>query len=1227
MRIKTKLIIGFSLLLLLLLGITSFGYASLSQMNKSMNHFVDNRFEKVIIAVNVRGEINAASRQINDIILGEQESEEGIKEIIARLTDAGKQFEALYQMDLTSDEQQLIEEIKQSSENFATTLAQFIELVNKTEMDAAKTFYTDNLREEQRSVVDYMDVLVAFQKTELKKETDTNKKLYNQSVRMVAALTIVGLLLGLAIVTWIFPSITKGLNLLGRMADRFGRGRLRGFTRFEITSTDELGVLAKVFKQIALDLQVKNEREALLSGIQQRQGRIDAQKARVTELLQQNSDVKQVAQAFISEFAPVLGASYGLLYLTESFATGGHMELSGAYAAGGEKSSDQAAPAVIRSGEGLTGQCMKDAKQIIMQDVPEGYLKIRSGLGETAPKAHLIQPILHDDEVIGVIELASLSVFDSESLELLDSLCDNFGSIVNNIRSRQRVEELLRESQAMTEELQSQSEELICQQEELRETNDKLEIQRNDLRKSEQQLQQQQEELELANQQLTVKTQSLEENVERVELQNSQIAKANSELERQALQLALSSKYKSEFLANMSHELRTPLNSLLILSEFLAENKEGNLTDKQQEYLKTIHYSGNDLLKMIDEILDLSKVDAGKMDIHPEWMVLNDMSNFLEHMYTPMASQKNLTLSIECDSDIPNAIWTDGHRLKQVLRNLISNAIKFTDSGEITLMMRRPNEEEKKHEAWQEMIPYLAFSVIDSGIGIAHDKSELIFEAFRQADGTTSRKYGGTGLGLTISRELARLLGGWIHLESEVGKGSTFTLVIPERLHDQVIQPEEFAEPYTYDLAAAASESIYNMNSNDNKEKDNNINDLQDDRDSITEKDKVILIVEDDVNFAKVLMEMARSRGFKSIVATQGDAGIALAISLKPNAVILDIQLPVTDGWSVLNELKRNPDTRHIPVHVVSVMEHSSQGLRMGAIDHLQKPATRDQLEKVFMNINQVLDNKPKQLLLIEQENELRDNLTQLIMHDDVTVTAVPDARIGWMKLQEEHYDCIVLDSSLPDGASLEFLERIQESSELSKIPIVLHGGHDDGDEGIARKIRQVADNIILKDVKSPERLLEETTLFLHRVEAQLPEDKRELLKKLHQSEQTFENKKILLVDDDVRNIFALSSVLESRQMSVVYAENGVEALNRLAGEPDIDLVLMDIMMPEMDGYEAMKRIRENPSWSKLPIIALTAKAMKDDRNKCIEAGASEYITKPINTDQLLSLMRVWLYR
>ncbi|MFD0674006.1 response regulator [Cohnella sp. GCM10027633] len=1216
MKIKSKLTIGMALLLLLMIGITTFGYERLSQMNQSINHFYDNRFEKVRLALAVRGEINSAARLMNDMILGEEVRQASIDEISQRLSSAWGQFDELAKLKLDDVEKAEMNQLTALSESYGASLKQFIELASGNRMEDARQLYTAKLRDEQRQIIDAMDQVVKLQETAMKDEMSDSRELYSRSVRIVAILILSGLLLGIAIIFWIFPSITSGLNLLGKMADRFAKGRLKSFGRFEIGSKDELGELAKLFQRIALDLHGKNERERELSDAQRRQSRVNGEVARVTELLQAGSDAKAAAQLFISEFAPALGANYGLVYVNDPLTSGADLELSGTYAA---MADPVAAPAFVRAGEGLIGQCYRDGRSIAIGDLPDDYVKVGSGLGAAAPRALVVQPIYSGHTVIGVIELASVKSFDEENTQLLALLCDKLGTVLNNMLSRRRVEELLRESQAMTEELQVQSEELVCQQEELRETNDKLEAQQNDLKQSEQRLQQQQEELEYANQELTVKTLDLQRHVQRVELQNRQIAQANGELERQAIQLALSSKYKSEFLANMSHELRTPLNSLIILSEFLVENREGNLTGKQQDYMRTIHTSGSDLLKMIDEILDLSKMDAGKMDIHPEWMVMEDIAAFLRGQFGPMADAKRLSLSIEREDSGPEAIWSDGHRIKQIMRNLMSNALKFTEAGEVSVRIRRPREAEMRADGARPGVSYVALSVSDTGIGIPEEKRELVFEAFRQADGTTSRKYGGTGLGLTISRELAHLLEGWIHLEDRPGGGSVFTLVVPERLSSL----NEAGRP---PLAAATEAAVAGAYAPIVPVKAEDALPVTDDRGSLSPEDRKLLIIEDDVRFAKVLLEMARARGYKAVVAVRGDDGLSLARSVGPDAVILDIQLPGTDGWSILAELKSDGRTRHIPVHVVSVTEFSRHGLRMGAIDHVQKPASGEQLERVFANIEKVLDGHPRRLLLVAHEAGLRASLKRLIAHDDVDVVDVADANRAWEQLEGGVFDCIVLDGGLPADEAESFLSRIRGSDTQHAVPIIVYGGGDDHEES-ARRLRLLSESIVVKDVRSPERLLEETTLFLHRVESDLPEEKRDLLKKLTRGNSTFEGKTILLVDDDARNVFALSSVLEHRGMRVVFAENGKEALEKLEARPDIDLVLMDVMMPEMDGYEAMRRIREHAEWRKLPVIALTAKAMKDDRNKCIEAGASDYITKPVNTEQLLSLMRVWLHR
>lgn len=733
MKIKAKLAIGMSLLLLLMIGITSFSYERLSQMNRSINHFYDDRFEKVRLALAVRGEINAASRIVNDMVVGGEMLRGDIDEINERLTGAWLEFDRLSRMELDDVEQTEMNALAMKQQSYSAVLKQFLSIAADGRAEDAKQLYTDKLRDSQRGMIDAMDQMVKLQEDTSKTEMDGAKEIYSRSVSIVASLILFGLLLGVAIVFWVFPSITSGLNLLERMAVRFSKGRLRSFARFDIKSKDELGELARLFQRIALDLHRKNEQEKQLFAVQRRLARMNGEIARVTELLQAGSDAKAAAQLFISEFAPALGASYGVIYIGDPLASGAVLELSGAYAAPAAAGEEGAPPPFLRSGEGLAGQCYRDRKAIMLTDVPDDYVKIRSGLGSAKPRSILVQPISNGNAAVGVIELASVSAFGDDDRELLAMLCDKLGAILETMTSRRRVETLLRESQAMTQELQARSEAL-------RDTNDKLAA------------------------------------------HHRQLARANAELERQAGQLEHASKIKSEFLANLSHELRTPLNSLIVLSDFLIENPEGNLTAKQREYVRTIQVSGVDLLKMIDEILDLSKMDAGKMELHPEWLVLEDTLSFLRSLFGQATENKRLSFVLERDGDTPEAIWTDGHRIQQIMRNLLSNAIKFTDEGGIEVRIRRPDDDELRTGGALPGEAYVALSVSDTGIGVPEDKRELIFEAFRQADGTTSRKYGGTGLGLTISRELAKLLGGWIRYAQRPGGGSSFTLVVPERL-------------------------------------------------------------------------------------------------------------------------------------------------------------------------------------------------------------------------------------------------------------------------------------------------------------------------------------------------------------------------------------------------------------------------------------------------------------
>jgi HAMP domain-containing protein/CheY-like chemotaxis protein/signal transduction histidine kinase len=923
--------------------------------------------------------------------------------------------------------------------------------------------------------------------------------------------------------------------------------------------------------------------------------------ARFSGMLQGQRDLKQVSRLIMSELTPLVGALHGAFFITtpNGDEDEAHFRLVASYGFKRRKGITNA----YKVGESLVGQAALERKSILVTDAPADYIAISSGLGEAAPANIVVLPILFEDRVMAVVELASFTAFTEAHLTLLEQLGETIGVVLNTIIATMRTEELLQQSQSLTQELQSQSEELQAQRDELERTNQELEEQARSLKASEELLQAQQEELQQTNEELEEKAQLLAEQNARIELKNEEVEQARVELEEKAEQLALSSRYKSEFLANMSHELRTPLNSLLILAKLLADNDEGTLTEKQVEFARTIYNAGSDLLELINDILDLSKVEAGKMDLNVADLEPGAIADYVERTFRPVADQKVLDFEVTVAPGTPN-LATDEQRLQQVLKNLLSNAFKFTEKGSVRLAIGPEGDG-------------IAFAVSDTGVGIPEDKLRLIFEAFQQADGTTSRRYGGTGLGLSISREIARLLGGEIKVRSTAGEGSTFTLVLrslPPSATDHVAsqdEQEQEQEKFDFDPELLLKSEI------------------EDDRHTIEEGDRVVLIVEDDVDFARTELELARRRGFKGVVATRGDFAVALAHEYHPDAIILDVKLPVQDGWQVLEHLKRNSVTRHIPVHIVSGAvdeRHSQHALRSGAVAVLVKPVGKEELEDAFARIAEFHD-RVRSLLVVDDDEAQRKAVTELIgAGDDVEIVGAGSSEEALELLEQRRFDCMVLDLKLPKMSGFTLLEKVKSDDRFHTLPVIVYTGRELTRREETR-LKKYAETIIVKDVRSPERLLDETALFLHRVEAKLPEEKRRMLEQLHSADSVLQGRKVLIADDDVRNVFALASVLERHGVEVLFAENGHEAIAALEANPGVDLVLMDIMMPELDGYEATRRIRADARFAKLPIISLTAKAMKGDREKSIESGASDYITKPVETDQLLSLMRVWLYQ
>ena len=937
--------------------------------------------------------------------------------------------------------------------------------------------------------------------------------------------------------------------------------------------------------------------------------------AKFSGMMQGQKTLDAVSRLIMSELTPLVGAHHGAFFIAST--ENGHQELRlrASYAYLVRKSVSNC----FKLGEGLVGQSAMEKKPILLTHVPGDYVQISSGLGQATPLNILVIPILFEDDVSAVIELASFQPFSQIHRLFLEQLSGSIGVVLNMIGANTRTVDALKQSQSLAEELQKQSKELQQQQYELKKSNQELGAQAEELKISEDRLKDQREELQQVNDQLEEKAAALAGQNRAVENKNKEVELARLALQEKAEQLALSSKYKSEFLANMSHELRTPLNSLLILSQLLADNPEGNLEVKQVEFATTIHAAGADLLSLINDILDLSKIESGTMAVDLDAFALATLPGYVERNFGPAARHKGLSFDVALAAELPPSVSTDPRRLLQVLKNLLANAFKFTEKGKVSLGVALATSGwSHDHEGLAGARTVLAFAVSDTGIGIPLDKQKIIFHAFQQADGTTSRKYGGTGLGLSISREIARLLGGEICVVSAPGEGSTFTLYLPESSGPL---PAVVAAPPARGAPAASVEEY--------PSEDPALflpNFLGDDRGDINPGDRVLLVIEDDLTFARVLFDLVHRMGFKCLVAVSGEAGLALAHEYKPDAITLDLGLPGVDGWIVLDRLKHGARTRHIPVHVISADDAGRRrSMLLGALDFLTKPVTSEALAQALGMARGLGAPTMSHLLLVEDDVVQRRAVVELIGNGDVAITAAASGHEALHALAARRFDCMVVDLGLPDMSGFELIDRIESDPRLTGLPIIVYTGRDlthEEAEGLARR----TDAIILKSVSSAEQLLDQTALYLHRNEAMLSAPKRQMLKQVRESDPVFAGKTVLVVDDDLRNIFAVSSVLERHKMTVLFAENGRKGIETLEQNPAVELVLMDIMMPEMDGYEAMRAIRAIPRYATLPIVALTAKAMKDDRARCLAAGASDYVTKPVDAERLLSVLRVWLY-
>ncbi len=899
--------------------------------------------------------------------------------------------------------------------------------------------------------------------------------------------------------------------------------------------------------------------------------------ARFTNMLQGQRDLATVGRMLLSELAPLVNSQNGVIYLTEGDSG---LRLLSAFA----DDEPDGHPRYLRPGQGLVGQCGSDPQRMLITDIPAEVAPVTSGLFKAMPKNIIVLPVLFEGQVKAVIELASLATFTELQISFLDQLTASIGIVLNSIEATMQTEGLLTQSQQLAAELQTQ-----------------------------------QRELQQTNEQLEQKAQQLEERNVEVERKNQEIEQARRALEEKATELALASKYKSDFLANMSHELRTPLNSILILGQQLGDNPDRNLTGKQVEFARTIHSAGTDLMNLISDILDLSKIELGTVTVDAEEVSFAALQDMVARPFRHEAERRRLAFDVSIDAKLGRGMITDSKRLQQVLKNLLSNAFKFTDQGGVKLSIHSAiSGWSPDHSLLTSAPAVVAFEVSDTGIGIPPEKQKIVFEAFQQAEASTNRRFGGTGLGLAISRELSNLLGGEIQLKSAPGIGSTFTLYLPLKYAGPSTTLGIVSGAATAPPEAAAFAAV--------RLAEQPIERVADDRAMIQPGEATLLIIEDDPHYGRILTDLAHDAGFKVLVATRGTDALALAREYQPTAVSLDVFLPDMLGWTVLSQLKQERATRHIPVQIVTLDEDRQHGLARGAFSYVTKPSTAHDLEAAFGRLKEYVKPRRKRLLVIEDNPAEQLGISELLGHDDIDVLTAGTGAEALDALRRRQVDCAVLDLRLPDMSGFELLDEVREDRALSDLPIVVFTGRELSPEEDAQ-LRTIARSVVVKGVESPERLLDETALFLHRVVADLPPDKQTMLERLHSSDEDLIGRTVLLVDDDARNIFALSSVLERRGMSVLTATTGNEAVALVRSTPGLAIVLMDIMMPEMDGYQTIQVIRADPAYRRLPIIALTAKAMKGDREKCLDAGASDYLAKPVNTEQLLSALRMWLHR
>ncbi|MDX2108155.1 MAG: response regulator [Candidatus Melainabacteria bacterium] len=1028
-----------------------------------------------------------------------------------------------------------------------------------------------------KKIADTLQTMKQEELSLLQKRNDEISKLVHESEQVMAAVIIMTLILAASGVTIVIKSISRGVNNLMNGADKIGRGDLEH--TIEVSGQDELSKVAQSFNSMANQLTEAHR-------IQTDKNWMKTQLNDISLALQGIRDPQEAGILLLEHLCKATNAQWGVAY---GCGLGGsdayslqeiptQLELIGTYAC----STEDGIETTIEFGEGILGQCGVDLKMHVLSEVLSSSIKIKTATTSTKPAEIVVFPAVFEDKLKGVIELAKLSRFTPIQLELLEELSTQLGVIFHFIKGQVFTDNLLKEAQTLNEELQSQQEELESQQEELRQANEELEQ----------------------------KAEILDQQYQAINEKNRELEQLQTALEVRANELEMASKYKSEFLANMSHDLRTPLNSLLIFSELLMDNENEHLDEDELEYAKNIRLAGKALLTLIDDILDLSKIESGTITLDLTEIPMDMLVKSVRRNFEKDANRKKLDFNIEVSQDTPSVINTDQKRILQLLNNLLANAFKFTETGSVNLAIKKfdPNGS------------LISFEVQDTGIGIDPSKHQMVFEAFQQAESTTKTRYGGTGLGLAICRKLAETMGGTIQLSSALGQGSTFTVILPVNYNERGQAPMNL--PNKPLLRTSKVEASKYENKLDSMME----TDMEDDRFQISAGDKVLLIIEDDRSFANMLLSVARKQGFKGVVTLNGMDGLELARKILPDGITLDLRLPDTDGWVVLDQLKNSSETRHIPVHVISIDNQEHRSLSLGAAGFLEKPVTLETLSDAMVKIRAIIDRTTQTILFVEPDEPLRKSLSETLEGENLNIVVVDNADAAMEEVRKTKFDCAIIDLNLKGGDGLTLVKELQKIAHDVYLPMIIYSSselsQDQKDE-----MKELNKSGVIKDVHSPERLLNEAGLFLHRVERTLPETKRKLLKTFRQDENPFADTTMLIVDDDPRNITALKSVLQKYSINVLTAENGLQAIEKVESSPKIDLVLMDIMMPEMDGYEATRKLRSNEKFKKLPIIAVTAKAMKGDRQKCLEAGASDYITKPVDRGQLLSLLRVWLYK